>query len=76
MCPVQNLMQFPDRARWYEAKFAADDMPDWNGGRFVSINQEAPGMKMAVTASQPILFVWFSRGAPPIGLGPQVKSRT
>lgn len=36
-------MQFPDRARWYEAKFAADDMPDWNPGRFVSIEQEAPG---------------------------------
>lgn len=22
----QDLMQFPDRLRWYEAKFAADDM--------------------------------------------------
>jgi hypothetical protein len=41
--PLQNLMQFPDRHKWYEAKFAAEDMPDWNPGRFVSIDQEAPG---------------------------------
>jgi hypothetical protein len=42
MC-LQNLMQFPDRHKWYAAKFAADDMPDWNPGRFVSIDQAAPG---------------------------------
>jgi hypothetical protein len=40
---LKNLMQFPDRHKWYEAKFAADDMPDWNPGRFVSVDQEAPG---------------------------------
>lgn len=36
-------MQFPDRYKWYEAKFAADDMPDWNPGTFVAMEQEAPG---------------------------------
>jgi hypothetical protein len=35
-------MQFPDRYKWYEAKFAADDMPDWNAGRFVASEQQAP----------------------------------
>eukprot|EP00879_Flechtneria_rotunda_P022233 GHRR01023459.1.p1 GENE.GHRR01023459.1~~GHRR01023459.1.p1 ORF type:complete len:333 (+),score=84.39 GHRR01023459.1:149-1147(+) len=39
-------MQFPDRYKWYEAKFAADDMPDWNPGRFVSSNQEAPHQRL------------------------------
>jgi hypothetical protein len=43
LLPLQNLMQFPDRHKWYEAKYAAEDMPDWNPGRFVSMDQEAPG---------------------------------
>eukprot|EP00879_Flechtneria_rotunda_P026419 GHRR01028168.1.p1 GENE.GHRR01028168.1~~GHRR01028168.1.p1 ORF type:complete len:230 (+),score=54.24 GHRR01028168.1:207-896(+) len=42
----EDLMQFPDRYKWYEAKFAADDMPDWNPGRFVSSNQEAPHQRL------------------------------
>lgn len=41
---VQDLMQFADRYKWYEAKFAADDMPDWTPGQFVSMEQEAPGL--------------------------------
>jgi hypothetical protein len=44
-------MQFQDRPKWYLAKFAADDMPDWNGGEFVSLDQEAPGARVAVCAS-------------------------
>jgi hypothetical protein len=39
-------MQFPDRYKWYEAKFAADDMPDWNPGRFISASQQAPHMRL------------------------------
>lgn len=43
---LQDLMQFPDRYKWYEAKFAADDMPDWNPGSFVTSNQEAPYQRL------------------------------
>jgi hypothetical protein len=43
---LQDLMQFPDRYKWYEAKFAADDMPDWIPGRFVSASQQAPHMRL------------------------------
>lgn len=39
-------MQFPDRYKWYEAKFAADDMPDWIAGRFISSTQQAPYMRL------------------------------
>jgi hypothetical protein len=39
-------MQFPDRYKWYEAKFAADDMPDWIPGRFISTSQQAPHMRL------------------------------
>ncbi|WIA14950.1 hypothetical protein OEZ85_001661 [Tetradesmus obliquus] len=42
----EDLMQFPDRYKWYEAKFAADDMPDWIAGRFISSTQQAPYMRL------------------------------
>eukprot|EP00882_Tetradesmus_deserticola_P001057 GHRQ01001144.1.p1 GENE.GHRQ01001144.1~~GHRQ01001144.1.p1 ORF type:complete len:400 (+),score=143.13 GHRQ01001144.1:233-1432(+) len=42
----EDLMQFPDRYKWYEAKFAADDMPDWIPGRFISAAQQAPHMRL------------------------------
>ena len=32
-CAAQDLLQHPDRIKWYESKFCADDMPDWNAGR-------------------------------------------
>jgi hypothetical protein len=35
----QDLMQFPDRYKWYEPSFAAEDMPDWNPGHFLSNQQ-------------------------------------
>ena len=38
-------MQFPDRIRWYEAKFCASDMPDWNKGAFVRSRDVAPGLR-------------------------------
>eukprot|EP01025_Chloroclados_australasicus_P019863 TRINITY_DN208_c1_g1_i1.p3 TRINITY_DN208_c1_g1~~TRINITY_DN208_c1_g1_i1.p3 ORF type:complete len:351 (+),score=48.97 TRINITY_DN208_c1_g1_i1:168-1220(+) len=41
----EDLWQFPDRKDWYEAKFCADDMPDWNPGVFVSSEVVAPGIK-------------------------------
>lgn len=31
--PLQDLLQHPERIKWYESKFCADDMPDWNMGR-------------------------------------------
>ncbi|KAF6252479.1 hypothetical protein COO60DRAFT_1704250 [Scenedesmus sp. NREL 46B-D3] len=42
----EDLMQFPDRYKWYEAKFAADDMPDWIPGRFLAAAQQAPHMRL------------------------------
>ncbi|KAF8056346.1 psmg3 [Scenedesmus sp. PABB004] len=42
----EDLMQFADRYKWYEAKFAADDMPDWTPGRFVRASQEAPFVRL------------------------------
>lgn len=41
-------MQFPDRLKWYEAKFAADDMPDWNAATLVKRNDLAPGVASLV----------------------------
>lgn len=32
-------MQIPDRLKWYEAKFSADDMPDWNPALFLRAEQ-------------------------------------
>lgn len=44
----EDLLQYPDRLKWYETKFCADDMPDWNPGRFVRSQQIAPGVKAVV----------------------------
>ena len=41
---AQDLMQFADRLKWYEAKFAADDMPDWNAATLVRRADLAPGV--------------------------------
>eukprot|EP01023_Acetabularia_acetabulum_P021540 TRINITY_DN2131_c0_g1_i1.p2 TRINITY_DN2131_c0_g1~~TRINITY_DN2131_c0_g1_i1.p2 ORF type:complete len:346 (-),score=78.77 TRINITY_DN2131_c0_g1_i1:131-1168(-) len=41
----EDLWQFPDRKDWYEAKFCADDMPDWNTAFFVNSELVAPGVK-------------------------------
>lgn len=47
--PVEDLWQIPDRHKWYEAKFAADDQPDWQPATFVSSRDlEQPGVR-AVT---------------------------
>lgn len=35
----QDLQQIKDRENWYLPKFAADDAPDWNPGRFVRSRQ-------------------------------------
>ena len=43
--PVQDLLQYKDRDRWYLPTFAADDAPDWNQGRFVRSRQLAPGVR-------------------------------
>eukprot|EP00775_Hariotina_reticulata_P004579 gene4579-4833_t len=43
---AQDLMQFPDRYKWYEPTYAAEDMPDWNPGRFVASQQEAPHQRL------------------------------
>jgi hypothetical protein len=42
----QDLMQFADRYKWYEAKFAADDMPDWTAGSLVSVAQQGAGVRL------------------------------
>eukprot|EP01024_Parvocaulis_polyphysoides_P018469 TRINITY_DN18189_c0_g2_i3.p1 TRINITY_DN18189_c0_g2~~TRINITY_DN18189_c0_g2_i3.p1 ORF type:complete len:347 (-),score=53.55 TRINITY_DN18189_c0_g2_i3:1213-2253(-) len=41
----EDLWQFSDRKDWYEAKFCADDMPDWNPAVFVNSELVAPGIK-------------------------------
>lgn len=43
-----DLLQHPDRIKWYETKFCADDMPDWNAARFVSSQQMAPNLRNVV----------------------------
>eukprot|EP00195_Chlamydomonas_chlamydogama_P008071 CAMPEP_0202901106 /NCGR_PEP_ID=MMETSP1392-20130828/13313_1 /ASSEMBLY_ACC=CAM_ASM_000868 /TAXON_ID=225041 /ORGANISM="Chlamydomonas chlamydogama, Strain SAG 11-48b" /LENGTH=405 /DNA_ID=CAMNT_0049587607 /DNA_START=199 /DNA_END=1416 /DNA_ORIENTATION=+ len=45
---AEDLLQFPDRVRWYEARFCADDMPDWNVARLVSSHDIAPGLRHVV----------------------------
>lgn len=44
----EDLLQHPDRLKWYESKFCADDMPDWTIGRFVSSEDIAPGLRHMV----------------------------
>ena len=38
-------MQYEGRDKWYEAKYAADDAPDWNPATFVSRHPAAPGLQ-------------------------------
>lgn len=42
---IEDLWQFKDRRGWYEAKFAADDQPDWQPATFVSAKDMGPGLK-------------------------------
>lgn len=42
---IEDLWQFKDRKGWYEAKFAADDQPDWQPATFISLEDRGPGMK-------------------------------
>lgn len=41
----EDLWQFKDRKGWYEAKFSASDMPDWNPMTFLSSSDVGPGLK-------------------------------
>ncbi|GLC56391.1 hypothetical protein PLESTB_001099800 [Pleodorina starrii] len=43
-----DLIQGKDRHKWYEAKFCAEDQPEWNIGRFVTSRQVSPEFR-AVT---------------------------
>jgi hypothetical protein len=40
-----RLFQFKDRKAWYEAKFSASDMPDWNPLTFISSKDVGPGLR-------------------------------
>ena len=42
---VEDLWQYKDRKSWYEAKFAADDQPDWQPATFVSSMEIGPSIK-------------------------------
>lgn len=42
---VEDLWQYKDRKSWYEAKFAADDQPDWQPATFVSSVEIGPSIK-------------------------------
>ena len=39
-------MQFADRDKWYVAKFAADDAPDWNPAAILSNEPLIPGVRL------------------------------
>jgi hypothetical protein len=41
----EDLWQFKDRKGWYEAKFSASDMPDWNPLTFLSSEEVGPGLR-------------------------------
>jgi len=41
----EDLWQFKDRKGWYEAKFSASDMPDWNPMTYLSSADVGPGLK-------------------------------
>ncbi|KAI8107062.1 hypothetical protein M9434_001708 [Picochlorum sp. BPE23] len=43
---VEDLWQYDDRKSWYEAKFAADDQPDWQPATFVSSVEIGPSIKL------------------------------
>jgi len=42
---IEDLWQFKDRQAWYEAKFAADDQPDWQPATFISSRDVGPGLR-------------------------------
>lgn len=44
----EDLIQFKDRPRWYEAKFAAADRPEWNQAKFVNSVQLTPSLRLIV----------------------------
>ncbi len=41
----EDLWQFKDRKSWYEARFSASDMPDWNPMTFLSSDDVGPGLR-------------------------------
>lgn len=47
-CCLQDLIQFQGREKWYEAKFCADDAPDWNPAVFLRKEQKTPGLQTIV----------------------------
>ena len=44
--PQSDLMQYADRDKWYVAKFAADDAPDWNPAAILSNDPLIPGVRL------------------------------
>ena len=45
---MQDLIQYAGREKWYEAKFCADDAPDWNPATFLRKQRIAPGLQEVV----------------------------
>ena len=45
---LQDLIQFQGREKWYEAKFCADDAPDWNPAVFLRKEHKTPGLQTVV----------------------------
>lgn len=41
---MQDLIQYAGREKWYEAKFCADDAPDWNPATYLRKQRIAPGL--------------------------------
>lgn len=45
---LQDLIQFQGREKWYEAKFCADDAPDWNPATFLRKERKTPSLQTVV----------------------------
>ena len=45
---LQDLIQFQGREKWYEAKFCADDAPDWNPATFLRKQRVTPRLQTIV----------------------------
>lgn len=49
---LQDLLQFTDRAQWYEAKWAAADQPEWNPSRVLRSEQVTLNQRIIVLEAE------------------------
>lgn len=44
--------EIPGRSQWYIARFAADDAPDWNSGRYLRTEAAGPNHRLIVLEAE------------------------